>query len=128
MIVLRLGWRNLWRNPRRSLITISAVACGFAFLIILIGLMVGMAEQMLTNGTELLLGDVQLHHQDYLPERSLYDTLVSEQAGDPEDWLNQLSCLRLWTPSHRGAFGWSPADGSGAGVGSALDLLPGRSC
>ncbi len=93
MIVLRLVWRNLWRNPRRSLITISAVACGFAFLIILIGLMVGMAEQMLTNGTELLLGDVQLHHQDYLPERSLYDTLVSEQAGDPEDWLNQLSCL-----------------------------------
>ena len=45
MIVLRLGWRNLWRNPRRSLITISAVACGFAFLITLIGLMVGLAPK-----------------------------------------------------------------------------------
>ena len=93
MIVLRLGWRNLWRNPRRSLITISAVACGFAFLIILIGLMVGLAEQMLNNGTELLLGDAQLHHRDYLSERSLYDTLGAESPGDLEDWMNQLSRL-----------------------------------
>ena len=93
MIVLRLGWRNLWRNPRRSLITISAVACGFAFLIVLIGLMVGLAEQMLTNGTELLLGDVQVHHQDYLPERSLYDTLGGEETDDLEDWLNPLRRL-----------------------------------
>lgn len=93
MIVLRLGWRNLWRNPRRSLITISAVACGFAFLITLIGLMVGMAEQMLSNGTDLLLGDAQLHHEDYLPNRSLYDTLKPERAGDLKAWMTQLSSL-----------------------------------
>ena len=91
MIVLRLGWRNLWRNPRRSLITISAVACGFAFLITLIGLMVGLAQQMLSNGTELLLGDAQLHHRDYLPKRSLYDTLSPETTGGLEDWMNQIS-------------------------------------
>lgn len=93
MIVLRLGWRNLWRNPRRSLITISAVACGFAFLITLIGLMVGMANQMLSNGTDLLLGDAQLHHEDYLPKRSLYDTLKTERAGDLKAWMTQLSSL-----------------------------------
>ena len=91
MIVLRLGWRNLWRNPRRSLITISAVGCGFACLIILIGLMVGLSEQMLKNGTGLLLGDVQLHHSDYLPERSIFDTLGGENSGELKDLLDQLS-------------------------------------
>ena len=91
MIVLRLGWRNLWRNPRRSLITISAVGCGYAILIVLIGLTVGMAGQMLKNGTGLLMGDLQLHHSGYLPERSLYDTLGSDEGSELEGVLHQLS-------------------------------------
>ena len=91
MIVWRLGWRNLWRNPRRSLITISAVGCGYAFLIALIGLMVGLSGQMLKNGTGLLLGDLQLHHSDYLPERSLYDTVGSDTTSELESLLHQLS-------------------------------------
>jgi len=91
MIALRLGWRNLWRNSRRSLITISAVGCGYAFLIVLIGLTVGMAGQMLKNGTGLLMGDLQLHHSDYLPERSLYDTIGSNSSSELEEVLHQLS-------------------------------------
>ncbi|MEE8462713.1 MAG: ABC transporter permease, partial [Acidobacteriota bacterium] len=91
MIALRLGWRNLWRNSRRSLITISAVGCGYAFLIVLIGLTVGMAGQMLKNGTGLLMGDLQLHHSDYLPERSLYDTIGSDSSSELEEVLHQLS-------------------------------------
>ncbi|MFB3141209.1 MAG: ABC transporter permease [Acidobacteriota bacterium] len=91
MIALRLGWRNLWRNSRRSLITISAVGCGYAFLIVLIGLTVGMAGQMLKNGTGLLMGDLQLHHSDYLPERSLYDTIGRDSSSELEGVLHQLS-------------------------------------
>ena len=90
MIVLRLGWRNLWRNPRRSLITISAVGCGYAVLIVLIGLSVGMAGQMLKNGTRLFMGDLQLHHSGYLPERSLYDTIGSDENNELEGVLQQL--------------------------------------
>jgi ABC-type lipoprotein release transport system permease subunit len=90
MIALRLGWRNLWRNSRRSLITISAVGCGYAILIVLIGLTVGMAGQMLKNGTGLLMGDLQLHHLDYLPERSLYDTIGSDGNSELEGVLQQL--------------------------------------
>ena len=91
MIVLRLGWRNLWRNPRRSLITISAVGCGYAILIVLIGLTVGIAGQMLKNGTGLLMGDLQLHHSGYLPERSLYDTIGSDEGGELEGVLHLLA-------------------------------------
>ncbi|MEE8586194.1 MAG: FtsX-like permease family protein [Acidobacteriota bacterium] len=89
MLILRLGWRNLWRNPRRSLISISAVATAFVFLILLLGMSEGLKRQMLQNGTGLLLGQVQLHHPDYLPDRSLYDTL-GDQQGLPPGWLGQL--------------------------------------
>ena len=91
MIVLRLGWRNLWRNPRRSLITISAVGCGYAFLIVLIGLTIGIAGQMLKNGTGLLMGGLQLHHSAYLPERSLYDTIGSDEGSELAGVLHLLA-------------------------------------
>lgn len=82
MIVLRLGWRNLWRNPRRSALTIGAVAVAFAVLIVLVGLVEGMARQMVANGTRLLLAHLQVHDAAYLPGRSLHDTLGGAGGTD----------------------------------------------
>ncbi|HSR50525.1 MAG TPA: FtsX-like permease family protein [Acidobacteriota bacterium] len=84
MLVLKLGWRNLWRNTRRSLITIAAVATAFFFLILLVGMTMGLKDQLLANGTNLMLGHVQLHNPDYLPDRGLYDTLGGRQGVDPD--------------------------------------------
>jgi len=81
-LALRLGWRNLWRNPRRSLLTIGAVAVAFAVLILLVGLVEGIARQMVANGTRLMLGHLQIHDADYLPGRSLHDTLGGPEGTD----------------------------------------------
>lgn len=85
-LALRLGWRNLWRNARRSLITIGAIGAAFAFLIVIIGLMGGLREQMLRNGTRLMLGHIQLHHAEYFPDRNINDTL----EGSPNENLEAL--------------------------------------
>ncbi|MFQ5900617.1 MAG: ABC transporter permease, partial [Thermodesulfobacteriota bacterium] len=90
MIVLRLGWRNIWRNPRRSLITISAVGTAYAFLIALIGLMEGMTDQFLNNGTGLMLGHIQIHNSNYLPDRNIYDTIGGSSGTDLEAFLSRL--------------------------------------
>jgi len=37
------------------------------------------------------MGDLQLHHSDYLPERSLYDTIGSDSSSELEEVLHQLS-------------------------------------
>jgi ABC-type lipoprotein release transport system permease subunit len=86
--VVRLGWRNLWRNPRRSLITISAIATAYCLLIALIGLMQGVAGQMLNNGTGLMLSHLQVHHPDYLPDRSLHDTFDFASINVDADQLH----------------------------------------
>ncbi len=86
MLVLRLGWRNLWRYPRRSVINVSAVATAFVFLVLLLGFAEGLTDQMLENGTSLLLGHVQLHHPAYLPDRGLFDTLGGDQGVSPAVW------------------------------------------
>ena len=75
MITIVLGWRNLWRNSRRSLITIGGFSCAFAFLIALVGFGRGLSIQMLRNGTELMAGHIQIHDRQYLPDRILHRTI-----------------------------------------------------
>jgi ABC-type lipoprotein release transport system permease subunit len=82
VLILRLGWRNLWRNPRRSTLSIAAVAVAFAVLLTVESLGEGMAWQMLDNGTRLLLGHLQVHDGAYLPARGLHDTLGGEGGTD----------------------------------------------
>jgi hypothetical protein len=78
----RLGWRNVWRNPRRSLLSIAAVAVAFAVLIALDAIREGMARQLLDSGTRLLLGHLQVHDGAYLPDRGLYDTIGGDAGTD----------------------------------------------
>jgi ABC-type lipoprotein release transport system permease subunit len=89
-LVVRLGWRNLWRNPRRSLITLAAIAAALAFLIGLIGLMEGLKDQLIGNGTLLLSGHVQIHDRAYLPDRDLNDTIGLDAGVDLEKLLTQF--------------------------------------
>ena len=100
MLALRLGWRNLWRNPRRSLITLSTVAVALIFLILILGMTEGLKEQLLENGTRLMLGHLQIHHRDYLPDRNLYDTLGGDQGIDLDlpRQLEQTLGLQVATP------------------------------
>jgi putative ABC transport system permease protein len=90
MMIVRLGWRNLWRNIRRTLITISGLAFAFAFLIVLLGFSRGFILQMLRNGTELMVGHLQVHEGDYLPNRSLYNTIGGSQGTDWQAALAQI--------------------------------------
>ncbi|TSA09183.1 MAG: outer membrane-specific lipoprotein transporter subunit LolC, partial [Deltaproteobacteria bacterium] len=45
-ILMKLAWRNLWRNVRRTLITMVAIGLGLALAMISIGLGDGGHEQM----------------------------------------------------------------------------------
>ena len=49
--LLQLAWRNLWRNPRRTFITMAAIAFGYAMLLFVACLMAGLRWQMIENGT-----------------------------------------------------------------------------
>lgn len=81
-ISLRMGWRNLRRNPRRTAIQVAATAVAFAVLIVLSGLLLGSMRQLLESGTRLRSGHLQVHQAGYLPERSIYDTLGGDDGTD----------------------------------------------
>jgi ABC-type lipoprotein release transport system permease subunit len=75
LLALRLGWRNLWRNARRTAITLGAVALSTAILIVGQALITGLLDGAVRNATQLSVGEVQIHAPGWLADRSIYTAL-----------------------------------------------------
>ena len=80
--LLQLAWRNLWRNPRRTVITMTAIAFGYAMLMFVACLMAGLRWQMVENGTRLVLSQIQVHAPGYYPNRSIQKTIGGGKGTD----------------------------------------------
>ncbi len=80
MILLKLAWRNLWKNRRRTLITLTMIAVGFALALISLGLADGFHNQMIRNAVRLGSGNLTVEHRDYLAEPS-NDKLVARASA-----------------------------------------------
>jgi ABC-type lipoprotein release transport system permease subunit len=80
--LLQLAWRNLWRNPRRTFITMAAIALGYAMLMFVACLMAGLRWQMIENGTRLVLSQIQVHAPGYYPNRSIQKTVGGWKGTD----------------------------------------------
>ena len=80
--LLQLAWRNLWRNPRRTLIAMSAIGLGYAMLLFVACLMAGLRQQMIESGTGLVLSDMEVHAPDYYPDRPIQQTLGGRTGTD----------------------------------------------
>ena len=68
---LQLGWRNLWRNPRRTLIMLAAIVTGAWAMIFMTAFMRGMVDQMVRDGIRALPGHVQVHHPGFADDPSI---------------------------------------------------------
>src|SRR5580704_8391683 len=80
--LLRLAWRNLWYNPGRTLIAMSAIGFGYAMLLFVACLMAGLRQQMIESGTNLVLSDMEVHAPDYYPDRPIQRTLGGRNGTD----------------------------------------------
>ena len=79
MKTIEVSWRNLWRNRTRTNVTIAAVALCIAILIIFQSMIVGLIEKAVFNTTNLVIGEVQIHANGYLNDKSLYKNLKNTE-------------------------------------------------
>jgi len=73
--MLSLAWRNVVRNARRSLITVSAVALGLASLIFLWGFNDGVHNAMMRNLQQVIVGSIQIHANGFFHHPQLVKTV-----------------------------------------------------
>jgi len=96
MILIKMAWRNLWRNPRRTIITLFSMTFGLTMMIVGYTLTDGMLDQMVHYATVLGTGHVQIHHPAYLEDHSIYDTM-----DDPKALLATVTGTGLGSASPR---------------------------
>jgi ABC-type lipoprotein release transport system permease subunit len=87
----RIGWRNIGRNRRRTLITAAGLAFGYLAVVVLIGLMDGLTAEMIESGTGVLSGQLQVHDVEYRPERKIYDTIGGRDGADVERLVREIA-------------------------------------
>ena len=80
MNILVMAWRNLWRNKRRTFVTIAAMSLALFVELLYSGLVVGMMSGMQEDVVELELGDLQVHTPAYLERPSLYEFMPESDA------------------------------------------------
>ena len=79
LILVKLAWRNIFRNKRRTLIAATAIGIGLAALIFVDALMIGMADNMVRTATASFLGDAQIHRAGF---RDVQEVSLTIQALD----------------------------------------------
>jgi len=59
--LLIMAWRNVWRNWRRTVIAVIAIALGLALMLVFDGMLGGMNQALYGNTVKLQGGHVQVH-------------------------------------------------------------------
>lgn len=88
LFYLKLAWRNLFRNKRRSFITGTAIGMGLAALIFVDALFIGMERNMIRSATASFLGEGQIHRAGFRETQEIaltlnhYDETMDGLAGE----------------------------------------------
>ena len=70
-MLIKLAWRNIWRNKKRSLITITAIVIAVFLAICMRSLQLGMYDNMIKNVVGSYSGHVQIHSNGYWEEQTI---------------------------------------------------------
>jgi ABC-type lipoprotein release transport system permease subunit len=88
LLLVKIGWRNLWRNPRGTLLTALALGLGLTLLLISLGLLDGSHEQMVGNGVRFGTGHVVIQAQGYQDTGSLELLLPARVVSTTGEFLH----------------------------------------
>jgi putative ABC transport system permease protein len=74
-ITLRFAWRNLWRHPRRTWFTASAIAFSATLLVFMITLQLGAYDLMIDTSLRVYTGQLQVQRTGYLDKPQIRSTI-----------------------------------------------------
>ncbi len=93
---IRMGWRNLGRNRKRTLLAVGAIGLGQFTLVFVNSLMAGFFLDALDTVTGPMVGHVQIHHADWREERAV--DLYLENLSETRKALQTLPEVEKVSP------------------------------
>lgn len=91
LLLIKLAWRNLWRNKRRTILTVTSVSLGLALLLISLGIGDGSHKQMVESAVRMGSGHVLIQAEEYQESNEFKLTLSGEDLERIENWLGSYA-------------------------------------
>jgi ABC-type lipoprotein release transport system permease subunit len=113
-IVLRLAWRNIWRQRRRTWLTTGAMVFSNTLLVFMISLQFGMYSLMIDNTLKVFSGHMQIQVPGYKDDQKIRQTVpnvVPLASGLRQQFQTDTIAARGW------AFGLASSEERSYGVG-----------
>jgi putative ABC transport system permease protein len=79
MMLSHIAWRNIWRNKKRTVITIASIALGLACAVFFISLEEGLKFRLEDETVPFMAGHITLEHPEYQDEPAI-DTYLNETS------------------------------------------------
>ena len=99
-MLLRMAWRNLWRNPRRTAVVLTAISVGIAGSVLTMAINLGMIAGMVDTAIRGGLGHLQVHAKGWHANPELKVRL--EDGGKAiEGALGRVPEIQRWAPRLR---------------------------
>jgi putative ABC transport system permease protein len=70
-IDIKMAWRNIWRNPRRTILTISAVAFASTLLVFMLSFQLGSYGTMINASVRIHTGHLQVQAKGYQDTKNI---------------------------------------------------------
>jgi ABC-type lipoprotein release transport system permease subunit len=75
----KIAWRNLWRNRRRTLLTIASVLFALFLALIMRSMQLGSYASMVESAVKSSTGYIQIHEKGYWADKSIDNTFESSR-------------------------------------------------
>lgn len=70
-IETKMAWRNIWRNPRRTILTVCAITFASVLLVFMLSFQFGSYETMINTSVKISTGHLQIQAEKYLEKKSI---------------------------------------------------------
>jgi len=91
LLLIKLAWRNLWRNKRRTILTVTSVSLGLALLLMSLGIGDGSHKQMIESAVKMGSGHVLIQARGYQEKDDFKLTLSGDDLKRIDAWLEEYS-------------------------------------
>lgn len=92
----KLAWRNIWRHPRRSVLTMSAIAFASLLLVFMLSWQFGSYDTMINASVKIHTGHIQVQDQGYQQRRNIRK--VVSYPDEIGNILKQIQGVRAYAP------------------------------
>lgn len=80
MFYLKLAWRNIWRNKRRTLITTFSIVLAVVLSSFTRSMQIGTYDQMIQNSAGMYTGYLQIHQNGYWDKPTLDNSFATSDS------------------------------------------------